>query len=183
MSIRQQLFLLTISFLIASTVYCKTKAEWKSRIIYQVLTDRYSRTDGGTGGCDIAANNYCGGTFKGIQNNLDYIQNMGFDALWISPVVQNTPGGYHGYWAKDLYKINENFGTQQDLLDLVAECHRRNIWVMVDVVANHVGPIGSDFSQISPFNKPEHYHDECDINQDDFLHNQWRVEVIFCYNH
>jgi alpha-amylase len=41
------------------------------------------------------------------------------DAIWISPVIVNTPGGYHGYWAADLYSINPNFGTADDLRSLV----------------------------------------------------------------
>jgi alpha-amylase len=48
-----------------------------------------------------------------------------------------------------------------------------DIWVMVDVVANHVGPVGNDFSQISPFNSPDHYHSNCDIQD---WNNQWQVE-------
>lgn len=79
----------------------------------------------------------------------------------------------------DLYSLNSHFGSEQDFIDLVTACHENDIWIMVDVVGNHVGPIGSDFSKINPFNSNEHYHDYCDINQDDFLHNQWRVEVFF----
>ena len=86
---------------------------------------------------------------------------MGFDAIWISPVVDNIEGGYHGYWAANWEKTNSNFGTDQDLKDFVNECHKRGIWVMVDVVANHVGPVDQDYSRIYPFNKAEHYHSKC----------------------
>jgi len=48
---------------------------------------------------------------------------------------------------------------------------------MVDVVANHMGPVGTDYSQMSPFNSADHYHDYCIINQDDYTNNQYRVEV------
>ncbi|MBE3046741.1 hypothetical protein IMZ48_30275 [Candidatus Bathyarchaeota archaeon] len=61
-------------------------AAWKSRNIYFALTDRFST--GGEGGeaCgDLSS--YCGGTFKGLEANLDYIKGMGFDAIWITPVV------------------------------------------------------------------------------------------------
>ena len=47
---------------------------------------------------------------------------------------------------------------------MVNAAHAKGIWVMVDVVANHVGPVGDDFSQIYPLNKPEHYHNDCQIN-------------------
>ena len=89
---------------------------------------------------------------------------MGFDAIWISPVVDNLEGGYHGYWARDWNKINYHFGDEQALTNLVSTAHNMGMWVMVDVVANHVAPVGHDFSQISPFNKEEHYHSECAIN-------------------
>ena len=96
---------------------------------------------------------------------------MGFDCIWVSPIIENTPNGYHGYWAKDWYKLNPKFGSEQDFKNLIAEMHRRDMWIMVDVVANHVGPIGTDYSSLSPFNKAEHYHDYCTINQEDFTGN------------
>lgn len=108
---------------------------------------------------------------------MDYIKELGANAIWITPIVKNLPNGFHGYWAQDITVINSNFGSQQDLLDLVDACHDKDIWVMIDVVANHVGAVGTDYSSIVPFNSAEHYHDYCDINQDDFTGNQWRVEV------
>lgn len=152
-----------------------SKEEWKSRTIYQVLTDRFAQDSPSTTPChDLHF--YCGGTYKGLQANLDYIQEMGFDAIWVSPIVKNTPDGYHGYWVEDLYSLNEEFGTEQDFKDLVTEMHDRNMWIMVDVVANHIGPVGEDYSTIKPFDKQEHYHGTCQISGDDFIHNQWSVE-------
>lgn len=99
----------------------------------------------------------------GIKNKLDYIASMGFDAIWISPVVTNYDKGYHGYWATNFYTINNKFGTAQELKDLINACHAKGIWVMVDVVANHVGPVVLDFSKINPFNNAAHYHARCQI--------------------
>ena len=96
-------------------------------------------------------------------NKLDYIQGMGFDAIWISPIVANTPGSYHGYHATNWEDVNTNYGSKQDLIDFVSACHARNIWVMVDVVANHVGPVGPNYSTIYPFNQSAHYHSNCQI--------------------
>jgi alpha-amylase len=61
---------------------------WRSRSIYFVLTDRIARSssDSGGDGCGDLGN-YCGGTFKGLESKLDYILGLGFDALWITPVV------------------------------------------------------------------------------------------------
>lgn len=151
------------------------KDAWKQRTIYQVLTDRYAKGDGSKGSCKDLSK-YCGGTYKGLIKELDYIQGMGFDAIWVSPILKNLDGGYHGYWATDLYSLNENFGTEQDFKDLIEELHKRDMWIMVDVVANHVGPVGMDFSGINPFNQPEHYHERCIISDSDFANNQERVE-------
>jgi alpha-amylase len=98
---------------------------------------------------------------------------MGFDAVWISPVVKNTARGYHGYWAQDLYDVNDHFGSSADLSAFVEAAHAKGLWVMVDVVANHVGNVDDAFDQISPFNSSAHYHPKCQIV--DFT-NQPQVE-------
>ena len=165
---------LLIGLLLISLTWGRTAQEWQSRTIYQVLTDRFSRNNGDTSGCSNLGN-YCGGGFIGIINHLDYIQNMGFDAIWVSPIILNTPGGYHGYWAQDFYQINPYFGSEQDFINLVNALHSRNMWMMVDVVANHVGPIGTNLAgvgQINPFNQASYYHPFCNINWND----QWSVQ-------
>ena len=65
-------------------------AAWKSRNIYFALTDRVARSadDSGGNACGNLGN-YCGGTFKGLESKLDYIKGMGFDAIWITPVVSS----------------------------------------------------------------------------------------------
>lgn len=64
-------------------------AAWKSRNIYFILTDRIAKgANDGTAGCGDLGQ-YCGGTFKGIESKLDYIQGMGFDAIWLTPVVES----------------------------------------------------------------------------------------------
>ncbi|CAD8205823.1 unnamed protein product [Paramecium octaurelia] len=158
-----------------SLYYCRTKEEWKNRTIYQLLTDRYASTKSNSTSCNLG--NYCGGNFKGIEKNLDYIKNLGFDAIWISPIVQNYDGAYHGYAAKNIYQINEHFGTAQDLKDLVNACHQKDIWVMIDIVANHMGNQDLDFSRNYPFNQSSHFHDLCEISDSDFAtHNLVNIE-------
>ena len=159
-----------IGLILILSISCKTKEEWKSRSIYQLLTDRFARSRD-TGNCNYSQ--YCGGDYKGLISKLDYIQGMGFDAIWVSPIIENTEGSYHGYHFTNLYNLNTHFGTEEDFKALVTECHKRDIWVMVDVVANHAGPVGTDFGRINPFNRAEHYHDWCEINN---WGNQWEVE-------
>ncbi len=94
---------------------------------------------------------YCGGNYRGVVSKLDYLEALGVDALWISPIVFNIEDGYHGYWAENIYELNPRFGTEQDLRDLVRECHDRDIWVMVDVVPNHMGnQVGEKKSNFLP---------------------------------
>ena len=85
---------------------------------------------------------------------------MGFDAIWISPIPENQfPYDYHGYGALNWEKVNSYFGTENDLHEMIKACHDRDIWVMLDVVANHSSYYSnSDFSNVYPLNKTEYYH-------------------------
>eukprot|EP00298_Acanthocystis_sp_HF-20_P007586 c17147_g1_i1.p1 GENE.c17147_g1_i1~~c17147_g1_i1.p1 ORF type:complete len:479 (+),score=172.01 c17147_g1_i1:33-1439(+) len=153
--IGKKMIILILAGLIA-LASCGGPSDWKSRSIYQLLTDRFASPYGGNCG-DYG--NYCGGTFNATIYQLDYIKNLGFDAIWISPIVSNFGNGYHGYWAQDFYGINYHFGSAQDLKNLVAAAHSKGMYVMVDVVANHAGiPPNYDFSQVNPFNQGYHYH-------------------------
>ncbi|KAI9742872.1 MAG: hypothetical protein M1818_003601 [Claussenomyces sp. TS43310] len=123
----------SLSYVVTS-VFGLTPAEWRAQSIYQVLTDRFALTNGSTNvTCDPLYGDYCGGTWEGIVNKLDYIQDMGFTAIWISPIVENLPQatadgeGYHGYWAQNIYEVNTNFGSASDLVALSLELHSRNM--------------------------------------------------------
>lgn len=149
-------------------VYCRSAAEWRSRSIYQILTDRFSPSNFIYDRClerplsENVSRNYCGGTYRGAIDQLDYIAAMGFGAIWISPIpsnidVQTKYGvGYHGYWLRHLYELNANFGNERDLIEFVDAAHQRDIWVMLDVVANHVGP--NTTVGYFPFDKAEYFH-------------------------
>ena len=156
------LIIIIISSLVTLTLSADSD-EWKKKAIYQLMTDRFATTDNPPKKCNVTLMNYCGGNHQGLINKLDYIEDMGFDAIWISPIVKNAEGSYHGYHTIDFYDLNEHFGAKSDMLKLVKECHDKNIKVMLDVVANHVGLVGNDFRNINPFNSPEHYHDPCTI--------------------
>lgn len=110
-------------------------------LIYFMLTDRFCdgdlSNDQNAHKKDLSA--YHGGDWQGIINKLDYIKELGYTAIWISPVVANQIRGYHGYWATDFYKTNENFGSMEKLKELVKTAHAKGIKVIVDLVVNHVG--------------------------------------------
>lgn len=99
---------------------------------------------------------------------------MGFDAIWISPIPHNAEPDYHGYGALDWERVNEHFGTEDELHSLISAAHAKDIWVMLDVVANHSTYYAdADFGNINPLNKPEYYHSKCYINN---WNNQTEVE-------
>ena len=151
-------FLFSLLYISVSVVKGASKSEWKDKVVYQILTDRFDTAPTTTEPCNDLTD-YCGGTFKGIYNRLEYLKDLGVDAIWISPVITNVDGGYHGYWAKNLYSINENFGTEDDLAELIKGAHDRELLVMVDVVTNHMGNGMEDIPQLVPFNDTAHYHE------------------------
>lgn len=149
-----------------------TAADWRSRSIYQLITDRYALPAGADPtACKPEDQTWCGGTWNTIRENLDYIQNAGFTAVWISPVNQNYQGPrtaygdpYHGYWIQDATQLNSRFGTADDLKALSAELHRRNMYLMIDVVVNNVVATSTtpDYSKYM-FKDKSQYHPYCPV--------------------
>lgn len=82
-----------------------------------------------------------GGDLQGVLNHLNYIQDLGCNALWINPVVENDQPyeSYHGYAVTDPYKVDRRFGTNDLFVEVVNQCHQRNMKVVWDVVYNHWG--------------------------------------------
>ncbi|KAI5837212.1 glycoside hydrolase superfamily [Morchella snyderi] len=159
------------ALLAPSVVLAADSEAWKTRSIYFVLTDRFAKTDSSSTSACSNLGSYCGGTWKGMEQRLDYIKGLGFDAIWITPIVANTDGGYHGYWAKDLYSVNTNYGSAADLTSLITAAHNKGIYIMVDIVANHMG--AGDVTTFNPFNNAGYYHTSCDITD---YNNQANVE-------
>ncbi|KAF2762409.1 alpha-amylase [Pseudovirgaria hyperparasitica] len=176
--------LIGIFAVLGSTVHAATPDQWRSRSVYQLLTDRFARTDTSTTSrCNTEEGLYCGGTWRGVINKLDYIQNMGFTAIYISPITFNIEGdtgygyGYHGFWQQNIYELNSNFGSAQDLRDLAQALHDRGMYLMVDIVVNHFAWPGAfntiTYSKFTPFNQASDYHSYCLISDYD---NQSQVE-------
>ncbi|KAF8583476.1 glycoside hydrolase family 13 protein [Ramaria rubella] len=157
--------------------------QWRSRSIYQVVTDRFATSDLSSPPCDSDASlqRYCNGTWTGIANKLDYIQSMGFDAVWISPIVQNIENetaygqAYHGYWSQDLNNLNPHFGDEDSLTALSQALHTRDMYLLLDVVINHVATssLPTPFTAYTPFNQPAEFHRFCFITD---YSNQTDVE-------
>ena len=134
--------------------YTSFDREWREEFIYFLMVDRFHdaaarhphRQTQRTPGVAAPDNAFYGGKIKGITQNLDYIAGLGCTAIWLSPVFENTPNAYHGYSIANYLKIDPNFGTKADLVELVDAAHKfqRNgkphpIRVILDVVINHSG--------------------------------------------
>lgn len=82
-----------------------------------------------------------GGDLRGIINNLDYLQNLGVTALWLTPANEDNEKqtSYHGYAQTDLYKIDGRYGTNQEYLELSQKLQQRGMMLIQDYVTNHWG--------------------------------------------
>ncbi len=144
-----------------------TNLFWQHQSIYQIITDRFFDGDPSN---DDADGNYDpsghrgtsvhGGDFKGIEQKLDYIKSLGATAIWISPVVLNARGEFHGYAGRDFYRVDPHWGTMADLQQLVQAAHARGILVIDDIVVNHGGDLVDSADPGYPQFKypPEGYH-------------------------
>lgn len=98
---------------------------WKKSVIYQI----YPRSFQDSNGDGI-------GDIRGIISRLDYLYELGIDAIWLSPVYQ-SPMDDNGYDISDYQGIAPEFGTMEDMEELIAEGHKRNIKIIMDLVLNH----------------------------------------------
>jgi len=106
---------------------------------------------------------------------------MGFDAIWISPFVANIEGAtaygeaYHGYWPQDIMSLNTKYGSASDLKALATALHARGMYLMIDVVVNHVasGSYPPAFDTYKPLNQQSDYHTQCWVSN---YANQTEVE-------
>lgn len=135
--------------------------DWDEAVIYFAVTDRFFDGDAsnndayGVGDYDTSAkkggSSYHGGDFAGLTEKLDYLQDLGVNTIWITPIVENITDdqhdaktdtatyGYHGYWASDFTKLNKHLGTEEEFAALIEAAHSRGMKLMVDVVLNHAG--------------------------------------------
>ncbi|MCB1584586.1 MAG: hypothetical protein KDI92_16130, partial [Xanthomonadales bacterium] len=132
---------------------------WEAANLYFLLTDRFNNGDTSN---DVnfdrtrvtgKLRGFKGGDIKGITQKVKegYFSDLGINAIWMTPIVEQIHGGtdegtgvsygFHGYWAKDWTKIDPNFGTAEELHELVKEAHARGIRIVLDAVINHTGPV------------------------------------------
>ena len=103
----------------------------RDAVVYHVFVDRFDPGPGREWGREP----FLGGTLAGVTRRLDYIRNLGFDALWLSPIFPSPT--YHGYDATDLFGIEPRLGTMDDFRELLDAAHKRGLRVLLDFVPNH----------------------------------------------
>lgn len=89
-----------------------------------------------------------GGDIKGIEQNLDYIADLGVTAVWLNPTQENdmTEGSYHGYAITDYYKIDRRLGSNEEFRSFVEQAHERGLKVVMDMIFNHCGSHNTIFT-------------------------------------
>lgn len=123
---------------------------FRNAIIYQIMIDRFS------GHGDHTKPDFAGGNITGIIRKLDYLKQIGFNCIWISPFLKTTY--YHGYHVEDFYNVDPHFGTKKDLKELVRIAHNKGIKVIADFVPNHCS-FKHPFFLDAKKNRKSRYHD------------------------
>jgi alpha-amylase len=132
---------------------------WNNANIYFLLTDRFNNADPANdlnfdrSGETAVLRGFMGGDIKGVIEKIEegYFDDLGITALWLSPWLEQIHRGtdegtgitygYHGYWTSDWTSMDPNFGTEEDLANLVETAHARGIRIVMDVIVNHTGPV------------------------------------------
>jgi glycosidase len=120
-----------------------------------------------------------GGDLTGITNHLDYIKNLGFTAIWPTPVLINDMprGSYHGYAMTDYYKVDPRFGTLDDYKTLGEELRKRNMKLVMDQVANHCG-LEHWWMKDLPFKDWVNYQSYYEANKE-----KWNNQIVKVSSH
>lgn len=130
------------------TTHVMKGKDWRDEVIYQLIVDRFADGDVNNNWRVMynALGRYQGGDWQGVIDRLDYLEQLGVTAIWISPIVKNVDydagfDGYHGYWTQSLTKVNPHFGSPAKLRELVDRAHGRGMKVILDIVANHMSQL------------------------------------------
>jgi len=163
---------------------------------YFVLTDRFANGDtsndlGGFSG-DRLDHGYDptdwgffhGGDLRGLIENLDYIEDLGTTAIWLTPSLANKPvqgegadasAGYHGYWVTDFTRIDPHLGTNEEMKELIDAAHGRGMKVFFDIITNHTADVityeGGQFSYVSKEAEPYRDADGNPFDDVDFVNS------------
>jgi glycosidase len=127
--------------------------DWRDQWIYFVLIDRFNNpTRPPAGAWNRRFDSRQGGTFKGVQAQLGYLERLGAKTIWLSPVLKNSRPdrqfNYHGYGQQDFMNLDARFASdgqlataERELSELIDEAHARGMYVVLDIVLNHAARV------------------------------------------
>lgn len=140
--------------------------DWlKESTFYQIFIDRFAKGDNLKNQSYIdmswgdlpTPKSFAGGDLRGIINQLDYLLDLGINALYLTPIFKSPTN--HKYDIENYYEIDEQFGTLADLKELVSKCHQRGIRVVLDAVFNHCSMNSKEFIDVINQGKDSPYYD------------------------
>ncbi|PKN92195.1 MAG: alpha-amylase [Chloroflexi bacterium HGW-Chloroflexi-6] len=117
-------FILLFLFMVSCAPAQTSGPWWPDSVFYEIFVRSFNDSDGDGIG-----------DFNGITAKLDYLQSLGVTAIWLMPI--NPSPSYHGYDVLDYYDVNPQYGTMDDFKRLLAEAHKRDMHVIIDLVLNH----------------------------------------------
>lgn len=181
------LMFVAVLLLIPSSFPEKANAEempkLNEEIIYDILVDRYNNgRQAPSEQVDVDdPYTYNGGDIKGVTDSLETIDDLGFTTISLSPIMENAPKGYHGYWIEDPYEVEEEFGSMEDLEELVEKAHDRKMKVILEFVPNYIAkssPIVEEEDKQDWFKEVSVEHtDATEWLEDVFVYDQTNPEV------
>lgn len=145
--------------------YYSSPVDWRNEVLYFLLVDRFSDNKEGQrqllnrqqlnmarpqvngepwrwdSWAESGASRWQGGTINGVKSKLGYLKNLGVTSLWLSPVFKQRKhlDTYHGYGIQDFLDVDPHFGSRADLVNLIAEAHKKGLRVILDIIFNHSG--------------------------------------------
>lgn len=158
----------------------------QDEVFYFVMPDRFNDGDRDNNEGGITGNEfdhgfdptnkgfYHGGDLAGLLDKMDYLEDLGVTAVWMTPMFKNravqgegddASAGYHGYWIEDFTQVDPHFGTNLELRQVITEAHNRGIKIFFDIITNHTADV-IDYAegQYSYRNKTDYPYEDADGN-------------------
>lgn len=158
----------------------KVNKKFANRVFYQIFVDRFFSSPQYKNdrvninwGDKVTSKTIAGGNLKGIEEKIDYLKDLGVDALYLTPIFESESN--HKYDITDYYQVSKDFGSNIDLMNLVDELHRNDILIVLDMVFNHISSKSNFFEDVIKNGKKSKYYnwfiiheDEVDINKKNY---------------